>query len=167
MLDATCLICYLNTCPTLQSPTCQKLDYRRLEVAALKSWNWKRSGNVVKALRWNIHPTCCCSFNNFNWSLTTFSSARSTFQMRKHLSWNLSKIAGMHFLQRKTNFKKRCKAAVMAWASPIIRLQIAPNTSNILHNEIALVNQWADKKLRSLKEQYHNCFILTQPLKTF
>ena len=58
--------------------------------------------------------------------------------------------------------EKFWRAAVMAWVSAIIRLQIVPNTSNILHNEIALVNQWADKKLRSLKEQnhdfYHNCF---------
>ena len=67
-------------------------------------------------------------------------------------SWSLSCIStkNVHRLQHDECWWPSFQ--VIAWGSAVIRLQIVPNTSNILHNKITLVNHPANKKLRSLME---------------
>ena len=128
-----------------------------------------------KAPHWNIHLTCCCSFNNFNSSLKfdqifpyPAPALHSTL-----IKWEICHHGplpnGRHEFSQ-TEGKCWRPAKVIAWVSAIIRLQIVPNTSNILHNEIALVNQWANKKLRSnimISITTAVCFFLTFKISFF
>ena len=64
------------------------------------------SGNVVKALQWNIHLACCCSFNRFNssfkWSLTTLCAPH---HLSNETAWTC--LRWQAILKLKRNFEQR------------------------------------------------------------